>query len=35
MNKEMIIEAFQKEKMHVEITENKNGQIVVSCMCEL
>lgn len=35
MNKEMIIEAFQKEKMHVEITENKNGQIVISRMCEL
>lgn len=33
--KETIIEAFEQEKLNVEITENKKGQVVVSRMCEL
>ena len=35
LQKEAIIAAFEREKINVEITENKKGQIVVSRMCEL
>ena len=35
LQKEAIITAFERERLNVEITENKNGQIVVSRMCEL
>ncbi len=35
LRKETIIEAFEQEKLNVEITENKKGQVVVSRMCEL
>ena len=35
LQKEAIIAAFEREHLNVEITENKNGQIVVSRMCEL
>lgn len=35
LQKEAIIAAFERERLNVEITENKNGQIVVSRMCEL
>ena len=35
LQKEMIIGAFEQEKLNVEITENKKGQVVVSRMCEL
>lgn len=35
LRKETIIAAFEQEKLNVEITENKKGQIVVSRMCEL
>lgn len=35
LHKETIIEAFEQEKLNVEITENKKGQVVVSRMCEL
>ena len=35
LTKERIIEVFDQEKMNVEITENKMGNIVVSRMCEL
>lgn len=35
LRKETIITAFEQEKLNVEITENKKGQIVVSRMCEL
>ena len=35
LSKERIIEVFDQEKMNVEITENKMGNIVVSRMCEL
>lgn len=35
LHKEAIIAAFEREKINVEITENKKGQIVVSRMCEL
>lgn len=35
LQKEMIIAAFERECLNVEITENKNGQIIVSKMCEL
>ena len=35
LQKETIIAAFEREALNVEINENKNGQIVVSRMCEL
>ena len=35
LQKETIIKAFEREQLHVEINENKNGNIVVSRMCEL
>lgn len=35
LTKEKIVEAFDREQMNVEITENKVGNIVVSRMCEL
>ena len=35
LQKETIIGAFEQEKLNVEITENKKGQVVVSRMCEL
>lgn len=35
LSKERIVEAFEQEKINVEITENKMGNIVVSRMCEL
>ena len=35
LQKETIIEVFEREKLHVEINENKNGNVVVSRMCEL
>lgn len=35
LHKEAIVAAFAQEKLNVEITENKKGQIVVSRMCEL
>ncbi len=35
LRKEAIVTAFEQEKLNVEITENKKGQIVVSRMCEL
>lgn len=35
MDKGQIIDAFQCRKMNVEIVENKNGQVVVSKMCQL
>lgn len=35
LQKETIVAAFEREKMNVEITENKTGNIVVSRMCEL
>ena len=35
LQKEAISAAFEREKINVEITENKKGQIVVSRMCEL
>ena len=35
LSKEQIVEAFEQEKMNVEITENKMGNVVVSRMCEL
>ena len=35
LQKETIIAAFEREALNVEINENKNGQSVVSRMCEL
>ena len=35
LQKETIIGDFEQEKLNVEITENKKGQVVVSRMCEL
>lgn len=35
LTKERIVEVFDAEKLNVEITENKMGNIVVSRMCEL
>lgn len=35
LHKETIVAAFAQEKLNVEISENKKGQIVVSRMCEL
>lgn len=35
LTKERIVDAFEYEKINVEITENKMGNIVVSRMCEL
>ncbi len=35
LSKAQIVEAFDQEKLNVEITENKMGNIVVSRMCEL
>lgn len=35
LTKEKIVKAFEQEKLNVEITENKMGNIVVSRMCEL
>ena len=35
LSKEQIVAAFEQEKINVEITENKIGNIVVSRMCEL
>ena len=35
LTKDRIVEAFEQEKMNVEITENKMGNVVVSRMCEL
>lgn len=35
LSKEQIQKAFEQEKINVEITENKMGNIVVSRMCEL